>query len=243
MDKLVQGELSFSCSGNFIYQAKISGNDIQGDQLECVFARLHKEDKKILEMKSLLKKDLEVIDDNDYVLLRRKSAKFKPIYCFYGYTAKDALIDGQITCAGHTTIQHNIDNRMYCGFSDNIKMKNVISDPFRFTQVILQPKPFIERVKKAMNKNGFRYTMRRVNYELLKDETFFIEPNENYDELFYKFPKYEYQYEARICIKDIKFTNIFERYNLEISDIPESDYWMMHEELYLKFNMIIDKTN
>jgi len=243
MDKFVKGELSFSCAGNFINQAKNTQNDIQGDILEGVFARLLKSDKKILEMRSLLQKDLEEIEDSDYVMLRRRSSKFKPIFCFYGYTANDALIDSQVSHIGRATIRHNFDKRMYSGFSDSSKVKNVISNSHRFTQVTLQPKPFANRINSAMKAGGYGYTMRPINYDFFNKDTFFIEPNKNYDELFCKFPKYKYQYETRICLKDMKLSNILERYTINFGAIPEIDYYMTHEELYIDFDAVIAKQN
>ena len=44
MKKLANGELSFSCTGNFINEAIKTGNEIQGDAFEGVFARLKNND-------------------------------------------------------------------------------------------------------------------------------------------------------------------------------------------------------
>ena len=81
MKKLTSGELSFSCTGNFINEAIKTGNNIQGDALEGVFARLKNNDDRIEQMKEKLKDDLEILEDTKpYVLLRRKSSKYKPIF-------------------------------------------------------------------------------------------------------------------------------------------------------------------
>ena len=39
IEKILEGKLSFSCAGAFIAQAKHTGNIIQGDKFEGVFAR------------------------------------------------------------------------------------------------------------------------------------------------------------------------------------------------------------
>ena len=241
MEKLVQGELSFSCTGAFINQAKRTANDIQGDKYEGVFARLTPDDKRISKMQTVLGCDLEEIIDGQYVLLRRRSSRLKPIFCFYGYIAGDALRDGKIKNSGPTTIRHDFDSRMFSGFSDSLRICNVISDSHRFTMIIIQPKPFVDRIKYAMFRDGIRYTMKRVNYEVFKSQTFFIEPTMSYYELFYKFPQYEYQHETRICLPNLNFSNIFERYPIKIGELLEGDYYLCHEELYFEFPAIIDK--
>lgn len=241
MDKLVLGELSFSCIGAFITQAIRTGNDIQGDKFEGVFARLKKDDERIAQLRLELGHDLEEIIDGSYILLRRKSAKFKPVFCFYGYTAEDAILDGNIKHTGITTIRHDFDSRMFSGFADSIKVRNVISDSHRFTIVIIQPKPFVDRVKIAMFNNGLGYTMKKVNYDLFKSETFFLEPTNSYEELFYKFSQYEYQHETRICLKDVKFSNIYERYSINIGKFLKTDYNMVHDEVFFQFNANIGR--
>lgn len=234
MDRLVGGEISFSCPGNFVYQAKRTGNDVQGDQYDGIFARLKPDDPRVDRMIKQLGKDLEQIEDGDYVILRRRSAKLKPIFCMYSYTAGDVLSDGAISSSGAQNVRHDFDEKMYSGFSDNLAIKNVISNSHRFTQLTFQPKTFIDQFAKAMRLKGIKYVMKPVDYELFREETFFIEPTDQYDELFYKFPKYSYQLEARICLIDMKFNCIFDRQNIQIGALPSKSYWMTYNPLYMK---------
>lgn len=243
IDKNIDGELSFSCAGSFINQAKRTGNTVQGDLYEAVFARLLKSDSKIDEMKNKLGKDLEIIDDDEYVLLRRKSAKLKPIFCFYGYKAADMLEDGNIEHVGPNKIRHDFDERLYSGFADSLKVKNVVSESHRFTQLTLMPKPFVDRVKLAMACGGYGYEMHAVDYKERGKETFFIEPTNKYLELFYKHPNYAYQYETRICITSKKFSTITERFALNIGQLQESEYKKTYQPMYMVFDAIIKKRN
>lgn len=238
MNRLAAGEISFSCPGKFVYQAKRTGNDVQGDLYDGIFARLEKGDPRIQKMKNELGRDLEQIIDGDYVILRRKSAKLKPIFCMYSYTAADILSDGSVNSSGLHNVRHDFDERMYSGFSDSLAIKNVISDSCRFTQLTFQPRPFVEQFKKAMSLNGIKYVMKPVNYELFAQDTFFVEPTERYDELFYKFPQYKYQLEARICLIDMKFGCIFDRKNIQIGELPRGNYWMTHNPLYMQLDII-----
>ena len=241
IEKLIQGELSFSCTGAFINQAAKTGNEVQGDKFEGIFARLEKDDIRIEKMRQLLGRDLEEIEYAPYTLLRRRSSKMKPIFCFYGYTASDALSDGKIGQIGFKTIRHDFNPKMYSGFADGLRTCNAVSNPHRFTLVIIQPKPFVDRVKISMFNEDRGFTMKRVNYSLFKLETFFIEPTTAYDELFYKFPQYEYQHETRICLQDKKFSNIFERCSINVGAFLADDFKMCHEEVYFQFNAIIEE--
>lgn len=240
MKKLIDGDVNFSCTGAFIHQAESSGNDIQGDRYEGVFARLDNSDQRIIEMESKLGNDLEIIDDGDFKLLRRKSSKKKPIFCFYGYKAGDLLEDGNVDSTGYKVIRHDFDERMYSGFANSINL-NVISESHRFTQVTIQPKSFVDRVKIAMLENNHKYEMHPIDYELFSAETFFIEPTEKYEELFHKFPQYKYQYEGRICITGMEFDSIFDRYSLQIIPLKEEDYKVTHTPLYMEFGTKIGK--
>ena len=51
----------------------------------------HKDNPKIVIMRKKLGKDLEQIPDGDYIFLRRRSAKLKPTFCVFAYTANDAI--------------------------------------------------------------------------------------------------------------------------------------------------------
>lgn len=51
IEKIADGNLSFSCAGAFINQAKKTGNTVQGDEYEGIFARLYPDDSRIDKMK------------------------------------------------------------------------------------------------------------------------------------------------------------------------------------------------
>lgn len=235
----VSGNLSFFCPGKFIWQAQHSENDVQGDQCEAIFARLRADDPRIEEMQATLKSDLEVIPDGPFCLLRRKSAKLKPIYCYYAYKAKDALEDGKPQHPGRLIIRHDFRKSMYTGFTTFQEGSNVIADDYRMTILALKPKAFLDSIKYSLFENNYSYEMGPVNYELLQNETFFIPPTPEYNELFYKSPKFRYQYEGRICLKNITFSHIFERKPLKIFPLNPEDYRISHEEVYMEFDVDI----
>lgn len=235
----ISGNLSLSCPGKFIWQAQNTGNFAQGDLREAVFARLKWNDARIQEMQTILENDLEIIPDGEYCLLRRHSAKLKPIYCYYSYTAKDALSDGKPTKPGELTIRHDFDELMYSGFADAQEGYNVIADDRRLTMVAIQPKPFLDRIKCALLSKNYAYEMHAVNYDLFEQDTFFISPTSKYKELFYKFPEYRYQHEGRVCVISESFSHIFERMPLNIFPLEADDYGTTTEKVYIKFDTII----
>ena len=193
IDKVIDGELSFSCAGAFIHQAKKTGNYVQGDLHEAVFARLLKNDVRIAQMRALLGTDLEEIPDGDYVFLRRHSAKRKPIFCLYGYTAGNALDDGHIDHVGLNRIRHDFDEKMYNGFSQNIDVRNVVSDEYRFTELTISAGAFGDRVRTAMFKNDYSYKIGRIDYDTMNKDEFLIQPTPSYDELLFRWGSIRFQ--------------------------------------------------
>ena len=241
IDKVIDGELSFSCAGAFIHQAKKTGNYVQGDLHEAVFARLLKNDVCIAQMRALLGTDLEEIPDGDYIFLRRHSAKRKPIFCLYGYTAGNALDDGHIDHVGLNRIRHDFDEKMYNGFSQNIDVRNVVSDEYRFTELTISAGAFGDRVRTAMFKNDYSYKIGRIDYDTMNKDEFLIQPTPSYDELFYKYPTYKYQYEARICMFNMELNTIFDRFTLRIPPLTKEENAKVHEKTYMSFDAVIKR--
>lgn len=235
----IAGNLSLSCPGKFIWQAQQTGNNVQGDPREAVFARLRANDPRINEMKKTLGHDLEIIADGEFRLLRRKSAKLKPIYCYYAYKAKDALEDGNPQEIGELTIRHDFDQLMYSGFADSHGCDNVIVDDRRMTMMVLQPQPFLDRIRCALISKNYAYEMHPVDYELFSEETFFVTPTGKYEELFHKFPEYKYQHEGRICLISESFGHIFDRLPLTIWPLETGDYGISYAPVYMNLQAII----
>jgi len=241
IDAIINGELSFSCAGAFVYQAKATDNTIQGDKYEGIFAKLHPGDERITQMRDKLGADLEEISEDDYILLRRKSAMKKPIFCFYGYKIGDILKDGISLRVGNNQIRHDFDSRLYTGFSGMDWNSNVVDDSRRFTQLTLLPYPFVNRIKIAMCTQGLGYKLHPVDYELRGNDTFFIEPTEKYDELFYKSPEYAYQFETRICLFDKKLDCIFDRFSLNIGHLSTNEYKKSFEPIYIVLDAVVQR--
>ena len=133
------------------------------------------------------------------------------------------------------------DKRLFDNFSVPVGCK-VVRDEFRFTSMFIQPEKFVNRIKKAFEICGNKYKMQAIDYQTFKNDTFLIEPNGNYDELFYKFPNYAYQKEGRICVSDLSFHNINERWTLPVIPFFKGDYEIAHNNMYMKLSTIFQKS-
>ncbi|MBE6111694.1 MAG: hypothetical protein E7195_01580 [Peptococcaceae bacterium] len=234
-DQIIAGKLSFSCVNSYIEQAEATGNDEQGDRFEAVFARLKLSDTRIEEMKKLLGNDLEIIDDGDYKLLRRKSARFRPVFCLYGYHIKDVFAENDINSSGKRLIKHELNAKMYSGFSDIIQlesMKNVLDDTNRMKTVFFA-NTLIFRTMIALTIDKILYKIGLVNYDEFGKETFFIEPTNDYNELLYKFPRYKYQHEVRIWLPETCLNHFNRRFYLDIKPLAPNEYLKIDEQVDL----------
>lgn len=213
MDFFLNGEFNFGCPGAYIEEAIKEGNNEQGDKYEAVFARLKKGDARISDARDCLKDDLEIIEDGQYVLLRRNSAKLVPTFCFFNYIIED-LRKGEKgePKNGILPVTLVFDERMYSGFASGT------SEAEKLTVAAIKVQGFLPRAKEIIfSEIGVksRARMKEVDYKLRGNDTFFIPPSDSYDELFYKRPKYDYQHEGRIALPGIQLENIWKRYPLK----------------------------
>ncbi len=151
MDKLIKGNINFSCCGKYVQEAITDKNVIQGDACEAIFARLKETDPRLQQLRMKYCDDLEEINVWEYVLLRRKSA-LKIIVCWlYEYKAKDLIEDNEINRSGIQLLQQTIDMRMFEGFSNKFSMKNVLSEYERFQALIIDLKGFRKLLKEGID--------------------------------------------------------------------------------------------
>lgn len=223
IDQFKNGTFSFSCAGAYIEQGKT--NQAQGDLYEAVFARLKKSDPRIEKMKRKLGEDLEIIEDLEYVMLRRKSAKLIPIFCFFHYEIQN-LREGSLGEVGEDNlvpISLEFDKRMFTGFSE----EGNVAEEDRLETICVYTEPFIKHVKRIV-KSPFgsvkNAEMHRVDYSKRKSEEFFIEPTEEYTELFCKDESYAYQHEGRIALLNMRFDSTVERIDIETEPFKNTEY-------------------
>ena len=239
INSLINGTVSFSCTGAFIEQAKKDTNSTQADAFEGYFARLHKSDPRINQMRIRFKDDLEEEWSGDYVLLRRYSSKLIPIFCVYAYTAKDALNAAKY--GGSVKIEHEFDNRMFTDFGIGWGL-NVVDDDHRLAMITMQVEPFKNNVLINCSRQRLKCISSYVSYDLDENDTFFIEPTAHYDELSHKRKQYSFQHEARFWLPEIRLESFKARKNLGIDRLSPSDYWVANEPLKMVLRAKLKRT-
>lgn len=226
IDLFVKGHFNFSCAGAYIRQGLETGNKEQGDPYEAIFARVEKGDPRITNMQKRLGNDLEIIDDEKYVMLRRYSAYLVPTFCFFHYKIED-ISRGQpgIPQNGILPITLEFDERMYNSFASS----TVTEADRKLTVVAIYVHIFNSIARQFIQSEFGRKASARmggIDYKKRAKCEFFIEPTDSYDELFYKRKEYEYQHEGRIILPNYKFCSIYDRYNLVTDAFDESGYYL-----------------
>ena len=233
--KLQQGEICFTPTHYFIEEAIRTGNDEQGDFYEGIFAKLHPNDKRIDELKAKLGSDLEIIEENGYILLRRHSSKNIPIFCIYGIYSNDLqYIDepqenpkkpGEYLAK----VRIDISDKMYRKFLQD-------SDVWGF---YASAGHFFEAIEEMLHKEKVDFCKRKVNYSLFENDEFFIEPTDDYPELGYKFPKFAYQNEARIVLNKYQKDRWVRKY----TPLSDNSANISNCELYMEANCKCQNNN
>lgn len=224
--QIQDGWISFACPGRYIDSAKRTGNDEQGDLDEGIFARLKKNDSRIREYSEKLRGDIEIINDGEYVKLRRKSTYYIPTFCFYTIKAADLLKYENIKL-GTQRIPFHPDDRMFNYFSSCGQLSNVLSNDYVYSQLVIKPAPFKYSLMEHLIINGYDFKMGSINYKEFEKEEFFIEPTNKREELFYKFPRFSYQQEARVCLYNSKLYDIYDRLNIRIRKLLDKDMMLI----------------
>jgi hypothetical protein len=229
---LQNGNMFFSCAGNYVHIAKNKGNDEQGDKEEGIFARLYKSDKRINMYKEKFGPDLETIQDNDFMKLRRKSSLYYPLFCLYAFTAKDVLNSGEVKVGVHEyTFRFN--EKIFEAFSQARSVRCCLNKDFLPAISYLQPKPFLDNVKVSLFNSNCDFRIDKIDYSQKASEEYCIDPDNRRSELFYKNPKYEYQHETRICILNKKFNSIFGTEIIKLFPFAQDDFILILNYTYI----------
>lgn len=194
-DNFMNGELCFGSAKRYIDLEEKHGETEQGDRFEGIFARLRKNDTKISYYQKKYGSDLEIIDDNEYVMLRRFSTKKIPVLCFYAISDEylASKIDKKnIFCLDsrhYAIIEFDFERRMY-HFSGDVKTNVLIT----FSKVEM------EHIMAELNSKSLFHKEQQVDYSKKDSDVFDLEPTDEREELFYKNSRFEYQQEFRIIL-------------------------------------------
>ncbi len=203
INKLKKGEACFSLVNDFIEEGERTNNNEQGDKFEGVFARLEKTNPKIDEMSKRLGKDLEIIEDGDYVLLRRKSCRSKQVFCLYGLYIEDAILIKETDLGEGKVLNKYIlipSKKMFGDFLNGNNTTSISTWGVSFSLGHLQ-----RRFEEKLEEKGIGCQLVKVKYDFADNDEFFIEPTDDYQELGYKTKRLSYQKEARFILsKELK---------------------------------------
>jgi len=197
---------------------KINGDTVRGDKKEAliVFPKGTK---------------LLIGDDKTEVTgIQEISFKFSftdniPIYC--------------MTYVNHNNLVKYDENNDCIIYKIEESFLNSLFDSFGDTSVLIQSKPFVNRIKSYFDNNGYKFRASLVTY--IDMETQFDEYHDTYFEqqfrmFFYKDKKYSYQQEYRIVVID----NVPEYKIYEIGDISDISKVCKKEDL-LDLQIIVRK--
>ena len=206
---LISGQVSFSCVENFLKSYKKDGNVVRGDTFEGVFAHLSRTDDRVQKAIREIGSDLEIIDDGDYVYLRRHSIKKIPVFCIY-------MIDGEtlvknIDSAGVHDVEIIFDSRLVEGFSKS----DSDNEDEHINILSIYPEQFITPIFNYCLEQGVKIKRDKVKYQNIHGD-YYVEPTDKYDELFVKDICYDYQQEERMILPKSQVYGDYNRYNLDL---------------------------
>lgn len=197
IEKLSNGSAWFGKINNYIEQAVQTGNNDQGDAYEGVFARCKASSDLVTKYRAEFGKDLEVIPDGEYVFLRRYSSRKFLAFCMYGIKNSELGIteiyknaEGKLMGKFHYAISH----KMYEGF---LQDGSVTADVAGY---YCSAGHMINAVESALDAKKLFWHRGLVSYDIDLNSEFFIEPNEEYQELFHKRKELQYQHEIRFLV-------------------------------------------
>lgn len=201
--KLRNGCAWFGTIDGYIKKAETEHNDEQGDRYEGVFARQRKDSPVIKDCLDRYGSDLEIIDDGDYVLLRRKSSRRMCAFCVYAIhedsnlkvDSSEPYKDGLI----RAHLYHKVSKEMYEKFLHGKRTENADA-----TGVYMSSGHFDEEIQKCMERKHRKFWRGVVAYDIDPTREFCLSlddiVNEEYGELFHKRKDLNYQSEYRTVI-------------------------------------------
>lgn len=198
IESLCSGDAWFGAINNYIMQAETSGNNEQGDRYEGIFARCRRESEIIKKYSMRFGNDLEIIEENDYCLLRRKSSRNMLAFCMYAFTEKEMInlkIGEKISDDTYkATCEFIVDKKMFDGFLQDGSLETQVCGFY------CSPGHFFEALEKGIKERGYRFKRNKIVYDIDLSKEFDLEPDLDYSELWHKRTDLDYQHEERILI-------------------------------------------
>lgn len=232
-----EGDICFNRVGYFINKAETGKNDEQGDRYEGVFARLLRSDPRIDDYKNSLGDDLEIIDDDSHVFLRRKSVKNIPIFCMFGLTEDDLKFQDNEPILGEDGQLHEIAEYVIPDKMVN-ELMNTMENTSEVWGFYVDSVQFRKEVARMLNYQNIDFSEKYVAYDIDLTEEFVLDIplDDSYSELFHKRKDYNYQHEIRYILPNSP-TDDKRKFILNPLSYPKSG--IANGQLCLKFNLIM----
>lgn len=199
IEKLRNGEAWFGKIDNYIKQAEENNNNEQGDKFEGVFARCKRTSLLVHECIETLGDDLEIINDEDYCYLRRKSCRLLKAFCLYGIRNSDLEITGVLEendITPKVKFHYDIAPKMYNDFLQDG------SSPSEVAGLYASAGHINEAIEKTLNTGNYRWKRNVIKYDIDITSEFCLDISDDYPELWHKRKDLSYQHESRIVIYD-----------------------------------------
>ena len=226
---LKSGTACFNPIDCFIKKAEIDGNNEQGDKYEGIFGRIKKTDARLHELRERLGADLEIIDDGDYVLLRRYSTRNIPIFCTYGVLREEITInpDSVHREGGKMigTARYDFPDKIYDGFLDD-------DDVWGF---YCSAGHLHTEIEKALTHNKIRFEKAKISYDIDLSKEFLLTIDDSYPEVTHKRMDLSYQHEIRYYLLDFPQAK---EYLLTYKPLSDSCCGIAPKALYMELNCV-----
>lgn len=191
---LRDGSAYFNLVDYYITKAHETGNNQQGDKYEGVFAHIKKSDLRLNYIKKKLGDDLEMIDDGDFVFLRRYSARKKHVFCMYGVLRSDIILDqSSVFCENGEWIgkgRYNFPEEIYTNFLDDNDVWGFYSSAGHFC----------DEIEKSLKEKKLEFRKAKIIYDIDINSEFMLDLNDTYSELNHKRKDLDYQHEIRYVV-------------------------------------------
>lgn len=200
---LKDGTACFNHVGFFIDKAIQTGNNEEGDFYEGVLARLKKSNPLLVQTIERFGEDIELNDDGEYVILRRKSVRNIPAFCIYGVRGDELTVIEESIYFDEASGQHkgkvryDFPSKLYHGFLDTPEGDAVWS-------FLCSTGHFFEGIETALQQQGYTCSKCVEKYDIDLSKEFYIDPEADgpYSELTHKRIDLEYQHEVRLFLPE-----------------------------------------
>ena len=194
-----------------------------------IFGRIRKDDSRLDDLRQHLGSDLEIIDDGEYVILRRYSTRNIPIFCTYGVLRDEITIDPEsVHLEGREligTARYDFPSKIYDGFLDD-------DDVWGF---YCSAGHLHAEIEKSLNRCKIRFSKAKISYDIDLSKEFLLTIDDSYLEVTHKRIDLSYQHEIRYFLLGFPQTK---EYLLTYTPLSENSCGIAPRSLYMELKCV-----